>query len=123
MDTITIVGIIGTAVTVVSFIYAIYVNRELVRLRDYNREQAWEIYRQSYNVLARYQDLQALGVDNKKLIENVAAGETSSTELVVSSIQMIKRFEKKFDSQTIDEWYKQGKLPNESHLQAFKRYV
>ncbi|MBI5001231.1 MAG: hypothetical protein HZB92_06890 [Euryarchaeota archaeon] len=48
------VGIIGAVVGVIGLIYAIYVNGQRAKLIDYNREQAWENYRQSLETLARY---------------------------------------------------------------------
>lgn len=41
-------------------------------------------------------------------------------ELVRSSIRIIKRFEKKFDNEAIDKWTKEGRLKNESQVEAFK---
>jgi hypothetical protein len=119
------VGIIGTVVGVLSFIYAIYENRQRAKLIDYNREQAWEIYRQSSTTLLFYQNVEKKKneIDDKNIIEDVIRGETSSSELVRNSIRMIKRFEKKFDNETIDRWYKEGKIPNESHVEAFKKLI
>jgi len=116
-----IVGIFGTAITVISFIYAIYENRRNAKLINYNREQAWEIYRQASNVLAVYQDLKKLEINNIKFREDIIQGETFAQELVNNCIHMIKRFEKKFDSETIKKWSEGNLLPNESHAIAFKR--
>ncbi|MDD5496054.1 MAG: hypothetical protein PHP46_03005 [Candidatus Omnitrophica bacterium] len=114
---------IGSIIAILSFIYAIYENRKNRKLINYNREQAWEIYRQSSNVLAFYQILQDFKLDGKEVIRNIAAGERAALELVLSSIRMIKQFEKKFDAAKIEEWHKEGRLVNETHIKAFKNYV
>ena len=67
--------------------------------------------------------LEKLKESDKSIIEHTAKGEMSAQELLVNSIRMIKRFEKNFDLETIDKWYKEGKLPNESHVEAFKSYI
>ncbi len=119
------VGIIGPLVGVLSFIYAVYENRQRAKLIDYNREQAWEIYRQSSATLLFYQNVEKKKneIDDKSIIEDVIRGETSASELVRNSIRMIKRFEKKFDNETIDRWYKERKIPNESHVEVFKKLI
>jgi hypothetical protein len=117
-----LVATIGTVVTVLSFIYAIYENRRHAKLVSYNREQAWEIYRQTLKVLDRYQEIKKSKTD-EDILKHTVEGEAYAQELLVSSIRMIKRFEKKFDSETIDKWHKEGKIPNESNVKAFKIYV
>ncbi len=119
------VGIIGPFIGVLSFSYAVYENRRRAKLIDYNREQAWEIYRQSTTTLLFYQNVgkKKNEIVDTSIIEDVIRGETSAYELVWNSIRMIKRFEKKFDNEIIDKWYKEGKIPNESHVEAFKKLV
>jgi hypothetical protein len=120
----TIVTIIGTIVTIVSFGYAVYVNRRHSKLINYNREQAWEIYRQSSNVLAAYQKLERMNIENKEATALVAKAEAHAMELTLNSIRMIKRFEKKYTAQTIQKWAQEGRLDShESHIQAFKKYI
>ena len=120
---VNVIGIIGTVVTISSFIYAIYENRRHAKLVNYNREQAWEIYRQITKSLFYYQELERFKIDDRNLVENISKGEMATQELLINSIRMIKRFEKKFDFETIDVWYKHSKLPNESHVKAFKSLV
>ena len=47
-----ILAIIGTAITIMSLVYAVISNRRYKKLEDYNREESWEILRQANNVLA-----------------------------------------------------------------------
>ena len=117
------IGIIGTLITAGSFIYAIYENRRHAKLINYNREQAWEIYRQVSRVLFYYQELENSNINDKNIFATVSKGEIVAQELIVSSMHMIKRFEKKYDFDSIDTWSKQGKIPNESHVKAFKSLI
>ncbi len=116
-------GIVGTFITAISFIYAIYENRRHAKLVNYNREQAWEIYRLTTKVLSRLQELQNVKVDNTETLVSITKGEEAAQELILDAIKMIKRFEKKYDSDTIDNWFKNKKIPNESHVKAFKSYT
>jgi hypothetical protein len=111
--------IVGTAITVLSFIYAVYANRKAAKIIDYNREQSWELYRLSSNVLARYQQLEAIKFTDTAQVENIAKGEVTAQELVLNAIRMIKRFEKNFTRKQIDIWLKEGRLVNETHLKPF----
>jgi glycosylphosphatidylinositol transamidase (GPIT) subunit GPI8 len=116
-------AIFGTFVTVISFIYAVYTNRRHSRLINYNREQAWENYRQASNVLAMCQILSKIGAENKEIVSWVAKAEIQAKELTFNSIRMIKRFEKKYDPEAIDKWHQDGRLNHESHVQIFKTYI
>jgi hypothetical protein len=116
-------AILGTAITVISLIYAIYENKRRVKLEDYNREQAWEIYRQSSNVLGLYQQINDLNINNPNLIKLDAQGERAAIELVVNSVRMIKRFEKKYNEEQIQKWTEQGKLINETHVRTFRNFL
>ncbi len=120
-----VLTILGTSITILSFIYAIYENRRNAKLVNYNRDQAWEIYRQSSNALAVYQELAKLDLANAsiKFKELLSKGETYCQELINNCIRMIKRFEKKFDSESIELWARKGLLPNESHIVAFKHHI
>ena len=73
-----ILAIVGAVITVISLIYAIYVNRKHSKLINYNRDQAWELYRQSSKVLGFYQELEKVSTDNKEIIINTAKGESAS---------------------------------------------
>ena len=117
------IGIIGAAITFVSLGYAIYENRRNVKLINFNREQAWEIYRQSTRVLQYLQMIEKIETDNSGVIENVSKGEAVTQELMSNSIHLIKRFEKDFSEDQIKRWYDQGKLPNESHLKTFISFM
>jgi hypothetical protein len=123
MDIMNIIGIMGVIITIISLIYAIYTNRQLERLKDYNRELAWEIYRKSSLALGHYQKIQSIKVSNRDIIESVGRGELISQELLTSSIRMIKRFEKKYDDDIIEKWHKEGKLRHETHVTLFKSFI
>jgi hypothetical protein len=123
MDAIYIIGIVGTAVTIISFAYALYTNQQLARLKDYNREQAWEIYRQSSLALGQIQDLKQIEINDRKIWESISRGELAAQELLASSVQMIKRFEKKFNAEAIDRWLREGKVLNETHIRLFKSFI
>ena len=115
--------ILGTIITVVSFKYAFYTNKRFIKLEDYNREQAWDIYRQASNVVAFYQQIYNLKIDNQDLNKLNSAGEHAAIELAVDSVKMIKRFEKKYNEEEIQRWLKQGKIQNDSHLQTFRNLI
>lgn len=116
--------IIGTIVTIASFVYAIDANRKHSKLINYNREQAWEIYRQASMVLSAYQKLEKINIADKNALTLIAKAEAHALELTLNSIKMIKRFEKKYNEETIDKWVTEGKLDtHESHIQAFKKLI
>ncbi|HOX53980.1 MAG: hypothetical protein PHI86_03115 [Candidatus Omnitrophica bacterium] len=116
--------IIGTLITFVSFGYAIYANKKHSKLVNYNREQAWEIYRQSTAVLAAYQKLEKMNIGDKEAVALIAKAEAHANELTFNSIKMIKRFEKKYTKETIKKWAEEGKLDShESHIKAFQNLV
>jgi len=120
----TVLAILGTLVTVVSFGYAIYVNRKLAKISFYNREQAWDIYRQASGVLAAYQKLEKMKIENVEAISLISKAEAEAKELTLNSMKMIKRFEKIFSQESIDKWVKEGRLDtHESHIQAFKKLI
>ncbi len=73
--------------------------------------------------MARYQEIDRSKINNNDIIESLARGDTEATELVRGSIRMIKRFEKKFDIKTINRWKKEGRLKNESQVEAFKKLI
>jgi hypothetical protein len=86
---------------------------------------AWEIYRQISISLECYQNIQKIinKDNNRETLELVTRGEGNDQELLLNAIKMIKRFEKKFDSESIKKW-REGKLiPNESHENTFKKYL
>jgi hypothetical protein len=116
-------AILGTAITVISFFYALYTGNRLTKLKNYNREQAWEIYRQASNVLGLYQLIDDLHIDNSNLIKLNAQGERAALELVVNSVRMVKRFENKYSEEQIKRWFEQGKLINESHVKTFRNFL
>jgi len=118
-----LLNIIGICIAIISFIYAIYENRRHAKLVDYNREHAWEIYRLTTKVLSHFQELQNINEDRTKTLISITKGEEATQELILDTIRMIKRFEKKYDSGTIDNWFKNGRIPNESHVKAFKAYT
>ena len=118
-----ILAIIGTAITIMSLVYAVISNRRYKKLEDYNREESWEILRQANNVLALIQDLSRLEIDNSNFIKSSSHGERAAQELTVSCIRLIKRHEKVFDNKVIEEWYKQGKIKNESFVNMFKQFI
>ncbi len=86
---------------------------------------AWEIYRQTSISLECYQDIQKIinKDNNKEILEMVTRGEGNDQELLLNAIKMIKRFEKKFDSDSIKKWAEGKLIPNESHEDAFKKYL
>ena len=118
-----ILTILASLITIISLAYAIYSNRKHSKLINYNREQSWEIYRQASKVLAHFQALENLNSENKEFITHIAKGESATQELTLNTIKMIKRFENKFDSDTIKKWEQEGRLANESHVKAFKGYL
>ena len=120
-----ILTIIGTFITVFSLLYAVYANRKHYKLVNYNREQAWELYRQASTVLAYFQNLEInlSNTNDKDIITNTTKGEASAQALILYSIRNIKRFEHQYNRDTIEKWQKEKKIANESHVKAFKDYV
>ena len=114
-----ILTVIGTVITVLSAVYAVYANRKTAKIVDYNREQSWEIYRLSTNVLGRFQNIEKIQVTDQDEIADIAKGEVLAQELVMGSIQMIKRFEENFTKRQINLWLAEGKIANETHLKPF----
>ncbi|PKM92956.1 MAG: hypothetical protein CVU80_00690 [Elusimicrobia bacterium HGW-Elusimicrobia-4] len=115
--------IVGTVITTLSFIYAIYENRQRAKLTNYNREQAWEIYRQSLRAVTACQQIDVNKINDKEIIKYIIEGEANTQELAINAIRMIKRFEKQFDTEVIEKWFKEGKIQNESQLKAFKYQI
>lgn len=119
-----IINIVGITITILSFIYAIYTNRRHAKLIDFNREKAWDMYRQTSEVLAIFQTLESLKkISDLESVALVAKGEAQAKELTHNSIKMIKRFENKFDTKTIDNWNSTKKLTHHSHVDAFKHLI
>jgi hypothetical protein len=79
--------IIGTIVTIASFVYAIDANRKHSKLINYNREQAWEIYRQASMVLSAYQKLEKINIADKNALTLIAKAEAHALELTLNSIK------------------------------------
>lgn len=125
MDINILLSIIGTIITVASLVLAISSDRKYGKLINYNREMAWEIYRQASISLECYQDIHKIinKGNNKEILEKVTRGEGNDQELLLNAIKMIKRFEKKFDSGSIEKWTEGKLIPNESHMDAFKKYL
>jgi hypothetical protein len=119
----TLIAIAGTVITFVSFFYAIYTNRKLKKLENYNREQAWELYRQAIKVLDHMQKIEQISTNDQNIIKEAAKGEAANQELVLNAIRMIRRFEPRYDLETIESWEKIGRFGNESHIKAFKSYI
>ena len=115
--------ILGTVVTVASLLFALNTNSQLAKLEDYNREQAWEIYRQASITLGFYQKMNDLKINNSDFIKLNSAGERASIELVIDCVRMIKRFEKKYSEEEIQKWLKAGKLINDTHVQTFRNFI
>jgi hypothetical protein len=125
MDINILLSVVGTIITVTSLVLAISFDRKYGKLINYNREMAWEIYRQISISLECYQDIQKIinEDDNKEILKMVTRGEGNDQELLLNAIKMIKRVEKKFDSESIKKWTEGKLIPNESHEKAFKRYL
>lgn len=115
--------ILGTIVTVLSAVYAVYANRKTASIVDYNREQSWEVYRMSSNVLARCQNIEAIEHFDPQHIADVAKAEAAAQELCVSAIRMIKRFEPDYSKEKIQIWLEEGKIVNQSHLKPFLNLI
>jgi len=116
-------SILGTAITILSIIFGYVQTRRYKKLEDYNREQSWEIYRQASNVLGLYQQIDELNINNPSLIKLNAQGKRAAIELVVNSVRMIKRFEKRFNEEQIQRWSEQGKLINDTHVKTFWNFI
>ncbi len=110
-------------ITIISFIYAIYVNNKHKKLLNYNREQSWEVYRQATKILMIFQELEKMSIADKSAIVKIAKGESCSQELAFNSIKIIKRYTEKFDLSILEKWNKEGKFNNESHFNAFKVFL
>ncbi|TAL22247.1 MAG: hypothetical protein EPN94_11450 [Nitrospirae bacterium] len=125
MDINVLLSILGTAITVTSLVLAIAFDKKYGKLVNYNREMAWEIYRQISISLECYQNIQKIlnQNDNRELLEWVTKGEGNDQELLLNAIKMIKRFEKNFDSESIKKWTEGKLIPNESHAIAFNKYL
>jgi hypothetical protein len=125
MELSILLSIGGTIITVASFAWAIASDKKYGKLIDYNREMAWEIYRQISASLQYYQELQGKlkSINNNEILELVTKGETNDQELLLNAIKMIKRVEKKFDEDSIKKWTEGKIIPNESHVNAFKKYL
>lgn len=120
-----VLTIISIVIAIIGIILTIVFERKYKKLIDYNREMAWEIYRQISISLECYQNLQKLTnkSDNKEILEMVVRGEGNDQELLLNAIKMIKRVEKKFDDISINKWVEGKIIPNESHAIAFKKYL
>ena len=105
-----------------SFFYYRPLDPTLKKLEDYNREQAWDLYKQAAKVLGDMQNIKQ-STNDQNIIKEAAKGGASNQELALNAIRMIKRFEPKYDIETIENWEKLGRLGNESHVKAFKAYV
>jgi hypothetical protein len=92
MDIDILLGIAGTTITIISLVFAISSDGKYGKLLNYNREMAWEIYRQISISLKCYQDIQKIinNDGNKKILEIVTRGETNDQESLLNTIKMIK---------------------------------
>jgi hypothetical protein len=127
MELSILLSIAGTIITFASFAWAIASDQRYGKLINYNREMAWEIYRQISASLQFYQEIQDKSKDinnnERQIAELVAKGEYNDQELLLSAIKVIKRVEKKFDEESIKKWTEGKIIPNESHVNAFRKYL
>ncbi len=73
---------------------------------------------------AAYQKLEKINIQNNEARILIAKAEVEAQKLVLNSIKMIKRFEKKYDAEQIEKWNKEGRLDSdESRMKAFKHYI
>jgi hypothetical protein len=125
MDVNILLSIVGTLITTTSLFLAISFDKKYGKLVNYNREMAWEIYRQISISLECYQNIQKLinRDNNRELLEMVTRGEGNDQELLLNAIKMIKRFEKKYDAESIKKWTEGKLIPNETHVNAFNKFL
>ena len=119
-----ILTILGTLITVLSLIFAIYSHRKNIKLVNFNREQAWDNYHLSSEILAAYQNLEKMEINNNEAKCLIAKGEAEARTLAKNSIKMIKRFEKQYDEETIQKWAQNNRLHSgTAHIDVFKQYI
>jgi hypothetical protein len=119
-----IITIIGTIITVLSFGNAIYANGKNKKLINFNREQAWDNYQLSSEVLSVLQKLEKMEISDVDMKCLVSKGEAEARTLAKNSIKMIKRFEKEFNEATIQKWADNNKLHSGTqHVDVFKNYI
>ncbi len=124
MDTLNIVSLL---VGFASLIYAVTQGAKNKKLNNYFRLEAWLLYDQSCEVLARMQDIdREFNSDNldkevigKKIVETNCAG----TQLLKDTVKNIKKTEKKFNKEIISKWFNDKRIPNESHIHVFERLI
>ena len=119
----TLLTIVGTSITLVSFIYAIIQGRQLKKLQEFNRENSWELFRQTVSSIAAIQRIDVTAIPNKEIAFEFGRINSTLQEIAMKSIGMIKRFEKEFDEKMIAEWKNSGKLENETNVHAFKKLL
>ena len=89
--------------------------------------EAWLLYEQSSEVLARIQDIEREidSSENNETIIRKKITETNcyGTQLLKDTIKNIKKTEKHFNKEMINKWFKEKRIPNETHISAFEHLI
>jgi hypothetical protein len=124
MNTLNIVGLI---IGLLSLAYAIMQGMKSKRLNDYFRLEAWLLYEESSEVLARIQDIEkdfdSDHFDDKVIRKKIVETNCYGTQLLKDTIKNIKKTEKRFDKSVINKWFEEKRIPNESHIRGFEHLI
>ncbi|EGG93132.1 hypothetical protein IMCC1989_1692 [gamma proteobacterium IMCC1989] len=123
-----IVGVVGTLFGIISFIYAIYVNREARRVKDITRSGAWNLYQSSNTAggqtqisLQLYKKVHEHDL-NPSVVESLAKADQLSLTVYHDCIRFIQLMEPNFSLETIDYWLHTGKI-KVHYVESFREIV
>ena len=123
-----VVGVLGLIVGVAGLLFAIYQRGENIKLKDYNRSQAWYLYAKAntvgHQIQEAYNMYKTKHKDNLNLetVELLSKVDAFSQDLFSETIRQIQLSEPKFDLTTIEQWVQSGKI-REIHKRQFTQIM
>lgn len=97
----------AAAVTFGSLVYALYQGKQMHKLHEINRTEAWVLYMKTSRALGLAQQ-----AGDKRF-------EQAALDILIDTIRLIKRSEHRFDFNSVDRWEREGRV-QKSHEQLFR---
>jgi hypothetical protein len=130
MDYTIIFSIAGYALAVIILIYQEKLRRKseakFQNLEEKNRSDAWHLYQTSFNSWSKAEKLTKQlsstisGLPANEISEHAGEVYILSVELTREIIKLIKSTEQTFNEEKLNQWRKEGKIPNDYQLEQFR---
>ena len=109
-------GVIGVAIGLISFAYAIWERRARARLEYFIRAQNWALFEKASNAnghiqvaLSKYKSLEKNNLD-PEVLEFLSKADAFGQDVFKDTIRQIQFSESQFDEKAVRRWIQEGRV-------------